>query len=407
MASMATFSCCRRPLGFTEYFFALTTELNIPYSLAYTWQLESKSPLSVDLIHQAAALLQEIMPLLRLCVVKELDGKYFFELKDTVTVPLEVSNETDWRKEQDEMMKVVYNLKTGPLWKMRFLPTVCRELALGDTRKEGNPYKSAVIFGIDHVLTDGFTNMSICRQFLKILNGLIDGGQPDKTPHTKIDPSLVDLMPQSEKAFGWMDYLVVAKFIWNTMFSKPKPNIFAVRYPLVDTYPSHTFSISTDGLSKEETRLLRKMCRLQQTTVNGAFTAAASTATAWMIYGRNKSQGDIQENTVAVEQTVNMRRFCETEEGKNALGVLFLSTLISVTLSPSNDNPKALWDAARSTSSQMHTIFENGDLLKQLRLANYFVQKMKAKDLRSNMKISAEQRCFAISNMGDCSGILS
>ncbi|XP_013411734.1 uncharacterized protein LOC106174620 [Lingula anatina] len=294
MASIGSKPFAKRPLGCIEYLLARCSISGMSTALAYTWHLESNSPVTVDLVHQAAALLQDTMPLLRLHVISGEDGRYYFEVMDSTacSVPFKISSETDWRKAQDEMLKETYNLETGPLWKMCFLPTDCKEPAPREISRGRSLYKCAVTFGIDHILTDGFTNMTICKQFLKILNEIMDGRQPDKTPATKVYPSLVDLMPKNDMVFGWFDYLAIGKTVWDMMFIKP--NILALHYPLIDALPLQTFNVYTDGLSEVETTQLRKRCKAQLTTIHGAFTAAASTATAWMIYGRDKPQGNVR-----------------------------------------------------------------------------------------------------------------
>ncbi|KAK7071661.1 hypothetical protein SK128_007628, partial [Halocaridina rubra] len=80
----------------------------------------------------------------------------------------------DFKVDDSDVMSIIhqqlhqpYNMKKGPLWRARLVPI--------QKQSSSDPHRSALTISVHHCITDGYTNMKICRNILEVLNASLTG----------------------------------------------------------------------------------------------------------------------------------------------------------------------------------------------------------------------------------------
>ncbi|RXG61915.1 hypothetical protein Avbf_18752 [Armadillidium vulgare] len=133
--------------------------------ICYWLTLEFKNKVSEEQIKEALRILFRNMENLHICIRKE-NGHYWFFKMDEEKIPLQVlknqSPESVFGKETNTCI----DSATGPLWRATYITS-------DETLKENNTFTSNILFTFHHAISDGYTSINICNNFLKALNDVI------------------------------------------------------------------------------------------------------------------------------------------------------------------------------------------------------------------------------------------
>ncbi|KAL7632967.1 UNVERIFIED_CONTAM: hypothetical protein RMT77_016677 [Armadillidium vulgare] len=140
------------------------SEFNIGI-ICFWLTLEFKNKVPEEQIKEALTILCRNMEILHMCIRKE-NGHYWFYKMDEEKIPLQVlknqSPESVFGKETNTCI----DSATGPLWRATYINS-------DETLKENNIFTSNILFTFHHAISDGYTAVNICNNFLKVLNDVI------------------------------------------------------------------------------------------------------------------------------------------------------------------------------------------------------------------------------------------
>ena len=231
-----------------------------------------------------------------------------------------------------QLLDTSYDLFNGPLWKAR--------LVVSDTEEKAAQRSAVLIFSVQHSITDGTSNMHICREFVSILNKITKG--------QKIKPIPISLTPAIDNSVKIGPRL---QFLAKYLCTKPvsmllenyrKKSSFNGILPVPKTKNVKT-KVFFDDFTKTETENLIRMCRENKITVNSFITTIANFALLKTAQSfSNKSLG---KKNMHVGHTVNMRRYFDNQEVPYVTGchVSVIDHKTKMSLADAKD----FWDIAK------------------------------------------------------------
>ena len=87
-------------------------------------------------------------------------------------IKVEIRINTDWKIAADEKREGNdFDFENGPLWKCIFLPNTAMN---NDLTEDLLQHNCVVIFVQDHAINDGIGSVEMIKQFMSILNRLLD-----------------------------------------------------------------------------------------------------------------------------------------------------------------------------------------------------------------------------------------
>ena len=200
-----------------------------------------------------------------------------------------------------------YNLKTGPLWKVRMVNLSPDHESPRGIRTEN---QSVIIFEIHHAITDGTTNLTICKELIDILNDLMKGNPVRFEPYSLSFPHAEKLVTSTRsfqcKYFLKRSFKVgVRNFNKKTTFNGVLP--LAENYEVESRYLGHVFSTQVSQ------QLITK-CKQHKVSVHSCIVTAANSS--FFDLAMKKFQGEKNKINVYYVDNINLRRFypkCEKE----------------------------------------------------------------------------------------------
>ena len=225
-----------------------------------------------------------------------------------------------------QLIDTTYDLFTGPLWKVR--------LVLSNVEEKTGQYSAVLIFCIQHSITDGTSNMHICREFVSILNKIIKG--------QKVEPKAIPLAPIIDSSVNIGSRITfLAKYLWRKLVSMIVDNYyqetsFNGALPVPKTKEA-TVKVLFDDFTKTETDKLIAMCREAKITVNSFVTTV--TNFALLRTAQSRSGKSLEKKSISVGHCVNMRRYFENQEQAYTTGchLSFLDHKIKISLADIKD----------------------------------------------------------------------
>ena len=162
-----------RPLGTKENTQLASKGFYTPIVNAFG--ITSSVPVTQDIINQTLTHLINIHTLFRMCIRRNKDGALSFYKMDTDTlnnIKAEIRIDTDWKIAADEKREGNdFDFENGPLWKCIFLPNAAMN---NDLTEDLLQHNCVVIFVQDHAINDGIGSVEMIKQFMSILNRLLD-----------------------------------------------------------------------------------------------------------------------------------------------------------------------------------------------------------------------------------------
>lgn len=278
----------------------------------------------------------------------------WFRRRQCVTVPFRVAA-VPVMDAYYQMLEAPYNMSRGPLWRACLVP---------ECRGPGGEHRAVLVLALHHCLTDAFTNTTLCREVLQVLNAALVGRRY-LPPLRPLPPAL------SDKMLGLREYLYAASFTAYKYFSPTLGNFnkhvyFGDAVPRPDA--RHARTVRTRALHTEMTEAattqLRQRCREAGVTVH-ALVCAAAQVTILHTAGAFGSEPP-QEAAVRVFNCVNMRRYFGKED-REALGchISIEEEEVRVTLADGASG-EALWALARRGHAALRASLDERQPLRTL-----------------------------------------
>ncbi|MBI3185593.1 MAG: hypothetical protein HYZ28_25930 [Myxococcales bacterium] len=251
------------------------------------------------------------------------EGWPHFTLQGTPPTPVRVlrrAHPDDWRREATEEVGRPFGWREGPLW---------RASSLASTEA------SDVVLTFHHAIGDGFSAVRAVSDLVDDLSVLASGKAPVVSPVARVR-ALEALFPP--EARGLRGFFRGAGALLRQVAS------FAIRRPRkLDADEEAALGVRrprfrSGELSAAETAALRSRCREEQTTVQGALTAAMLTAT----------QAVTGEARLSCLAPVNLRPFLEGE-ARDAVGYFVGSAVTYHRIRPQG----SFWALAREVRAAL------------------------------------------------------
>ncbi|KAB7498991.1 hypothetical protein Anas_12066 [Armadillidium nasatum] len=330
-----------QPLGSVETLMAVGGIYGTLNTIQAIW-IKSKFPLEEEKILQSLWMLSRQIPHLQFCLSRR-GWRLWFKRMETFNLDFEMKA-GDAMEVYEDMIDSKYNLWTGPLWKVKVI--------VPNTNNNVNDeqYSAAVIFSLHHCMTDGTANMKICREFVKILNEINQG----KINEPEINP-LAPVVDKNMPEFPSITFLT--KYFCTKFFATMIKNFyhkssFAGVLPVPKTKITKT-KVLYDELSKTETDILIKMCKLNDITVHSCISTIANFALLQV--AQSKASYPLGVRKINVTHCVNMRRYLSPEySDASGCHISFMEDRRKTSLKDSLD----FWKEAKKTHSSLKAHLE-------------------------------------------------
>ncbi|CAL4085036.1 unnamed protein product [Meganyctiphanes norvegica] len=385
-----------RPLSYVETFMTQAQKYGCMKTVYALW-LDTKKPIDITLVKQAAHITNRKMPHLQLSVGYR-NRRPWWKKRNSETLDVEVVTSQDVIWIMEANLKHQYDLEEGPLWFVRLVKNNQNEENMYNSHK---CYKYALVFGFLHNIADGTTNMAFCNQFISILNDLIEGHPPNMAAEGVFAEPLEDRLANEKSNRSYLCKLFFEHAKKAMCFGAGVCN-FTKNYPLPVENEACT-RILHHEVDEITTKRLLKKCKMEKVTINSAFTAAANLGLYKLISEKDVGISDTVINTL---QTVNMRRYWSKEAQPNSFGCRISS--LNLNFSVAHHDAYAFWEYARDVHRIIkHGLDEKPLALLGLPLANFFKYVIGENFWVSKFSLPSSNDChFCVTNMGNLDNIL-
>ena len=361
-----------RPLGAKENSQLASKGFYTPIVNAFG--ITSSVPVTHDIINQTLKHIMNMHTSFRMCIRRcSLDGALCFHKMKTETldnIKAEIRLDTDWKIAADEKREGNdFDFENGPLWKCIFLPNATMNDDLTEDLLE---YNCVVIFIQDHAINDGIGSVEMIKQFMSIINRLLD----NKKIVTTLSPPILPTEYFLNKKHPITSFQKCCKLFLQTLLSfecmTPSLhwvlNTFVIKQDKVEEdSPTKTTRSHLQMFSKKETKTFVQACRNNGCTVQGAIQTATSVALLHTLRTQGKKL-PIKMNTSV---TIDMRRRLLDDSAEFLTGIHAAQFRMGLDISEEilqlDRSTTLLWKFARQSTNALHTqIKENKHLLNLL-----------------------------------------
>ena len=344
-----------RPLGTKENTQFASKGFYTPIVNAFG--ITSSVPSTQDTINQTLKHLMNIHTLFRMCVKRNKDGVLCFYKMETDTlnnIKAEIHTDTEWKIAADKKREGHdFDFENSPLWKCIFLPNAAMN---NDLIEDLLQHNCVVIFVQDHAINDGIGSVEMTKQFMSILNRLLD----NKKVETPVSPPVLPTeyflnQKHPMTAFQKSLKLLLPKLL---RFKCTSPLLLWIinKFVIKNVNVEEDSRTKTNGsylqmISRKETKNLVQACRNNGCTVQGAIQAASK--------------------RINTSVTIDMRRRLLDDSAEFLTGThaaqLRMGFDIGEEILQLDRSTTLLWKFARQSTNVLHTqIKENQHLLNAL-----------------------------------------
>ncbi|XP_068210056.1 uncharacterized protein [Palaemon carinicauda] len=360
----------------------------------YQLDLSSTEPLLEEHVRQAVAHLYRKVSNLNVCYGTRGDDVWFRKATNP-EIDLEILHGLTLEEVRDSLRKHSYRSETGPLFCARLL------FDSPDTAKDTNdlepslPFKSHIIFGLHHGMTDGTSNMNIMGFFISLLNDVI-ANRPinDEEPlgHFASDEETMKLIMEQKVVLEGNPKLK-AKIEEDLLFQNGHSPLMVKSFPRSNK-KKHISSI-VRVLDREVTSRFIHRCKKEKVTVGSAFTAVVNMAIVDVLMDCG-----VIEDSYMIENfhTINLRRFWKPRTSV-PLGLHMGYPLMLFSDTPKNVRDH-LWDYAKTLGESLKEKVFSGRLFAHKAYAMFFPKELP----HSEDHIACD---YITSNMGDVTRLVT
>ncbi|KAF2351642.1 Condensation domain [Trinorchestia longiramus] len=291
-----------RPLGSVEMMFAIggwLRSLNTVQAIYVT----SEQPLVRKVVRQALDLLVQRIPVLNTCIQRRGARCWFRRMTQNV-VDLDIRND-DTADVLSDVRNTTYDLTTGPLWTVKLV-----KVPPGEENQRGVVHENQylIAFGVLHVITDATTNMIICKEFVNILNDLLQN-RPISSPFYSLSPPFAEPLVDATKSY--LANYFMKRFFKVIILDFNKKTTFKGLNPLPKNYEVET-RVKKHVFSEEVTRKLIQACKANGVTVHSCIVTVANVA--YYDVARRRTSENVDKVQMYYSDAINLRRFYPKQE---------------------------------------------------------------------------------------------
>nr|XP_053636537.1 uncharacterized protein LOC128691693 [Cherax quadricarinatus]XP_053636538.1 uncharacterized protein LOC128691693 [Cherax quadricarinatus]XP_053636539.1 uncharacterized protein LOC128691693 [Cherax quadricarinatus]XP_053636540.1 uncharacterized protein LOC128691693 [Cherax quadricarinatus] len=287
-----------RPVSNTEMFAASAAFLGTGSTATVLW-LSSLQSIRPEDVKQALSIIAQRIHVLQLCVAWRWFRPWLRRMKNVV---VDFSVDTgDAISVYYQQMRTPYNISQGPLWRARLVP---------QPQAAAGSHQAVLVLAIHHVITDGFTNMIISRDFMEVLNAIMTGRSYNTPTRYNIPAITNDLL-------SMRNYIYCFKEVLLTTY-KSIARMFIFSHP--ETKVAFTKVLYKD-FSAETTQELLRHCKEANVSIHSSIVAAAYLALLRTAQKHLKVKKD--SLSITYDDSVNMRRFFPSIY-KESVGFMYL-----------------------------------------------------------------------------------
>ena len=294
------------------------------------------------------------------------------------------------------VLSTSYNMGKGPLWLARVVNLSPDQPSPRGIRARNH---SLVLFGIMHAITDGTTNLTICKEFVNILNNLLKGNSLIHDPYSLSSPHAEKLAQSTIVSRFKLITNRTYKFI---LKGYERKTTFNGVLPLPKNYIPDTHVIS-HVFSEEISQKLIARCKANKTTVHSCIVTAANIS--HFVIVQRKSTSPVGSIVIYYIDCINLRRYYP-EQDKEHIGCHV--TVFEQKCIISSAGRKDFWKTARNARTRLHESLTDKSCLKTLPCFKYgfsffLINMLKNKAKKRNLTIGS----FMTTNLKDVTQDLS
>jgi NRPS condensation-like uncharacterized protein len=348
-----------RKLNDLEYF---NFSLGQPYNLVVV--LSIRGSIVIDELKLALKKAQEKHPLLKVRIQSDNEDFYWFTSKDVGEIPIETLKFKDESKTTKLFLK---NLETPfdlidpvkPLFRVTFLHSLER---------------SDLILCAQHTITDGLSMAFLMRDLVDFLNDPNIEISPINTPLNKEDIFPLKIRKKIPKsAFRTKIFVLFLKIYYFLRHGKRKEHLH-----YASEYKEDDLRLISWNLSKEETNMFIRLCKLRKVSVHSAI------CTAFL--------PDIS----IINNPVNLRGRLSYPIGES-FGLYAGAAIVDMKYKDNYD----FWENAKRYQKKLHLSLRDKEVYKIFKMVHTGVSMDVLKDLAALFfEVVVPQEAFAITNLG-------
>lgn len=274
------------------------------------------------------------------------DGELWWRELESLLVDVEELPADDVVHTLESLLQRRFVMEEGPLWFVRFM-TVTPD---GESTRDKNHnlnYKYVCFFGFHHNVSDGTSNMKFCKVFLQVLNDLLQGKDVDMCEEGIPCAPEHDIIADMYSSRWSLFCIFLHRFYKGILSYGAYIKNFTRFYPM----PAHTSAATRVlhyQLDENTSTKLYLRCKMENVTLNSAFTAAANLALLQMMAAK---QGTLATTNIHSVHAVNMRRYWQKQQKKDSLGCHI--SMLDVSFSTEQKHMDEFWEYSRSVHSKL------------------------------------------------------
>ncbi|XP_064108639.1 uncharacterized protein LOC135217002 [Macrobrachium nipponense] len=320
----------------------------------YQLDLSSAEPLQEEHVRRAVAHLYRKVPSLNVCYGASGDDLWFRRATNP-EIDFKVHRGSQLEEVRESLRNHSYKSETGPLFCARLVydsPDIA-----SDTKdlEPSFPFKSHIIFGLHHGMTDGTSNMNIMGFFISLLNDVISEkpiNDQESLGHFASDEETMNLIMEGKAALE--ENPKVKKKIEDDILFQDSHTPFLVKCFTPTGKKERTSSI-VRVLDEDVTSKFIQRCKQEKVTVGSVFTAVVNMAIVDVLveYG-------VTEDSYLIGNfhTVNFRRFWKPKPSV-PLGLHMGYPIRLFSDTPRNIHQK-FWEYAKTIGESMRDYLFSG-----------------------------------------------
>ncbi|XP_076049166.1 uncharacterized protein LOC143029881 [Oratosquilla oratoria] len=345
-----------RPLSSYEEFYVRSVARGADV-VAFTLSITATQKLSEATVTDIFLQLFQIVPSLQVCIQKHGERLWFRQQNSENLNNLTFHEEPTLELAMQHHEKMLHQKFSteDPLWRLRVVHVLQQS---PDAQTERKGFRTVLVFGFHHAITDGTSNFKIAGLFLSLIENAIQS----KLHETQIPQFSFHRSIQTELYVGWeVAKMLVNPWAKQRMIQEIKSSLdFAPK--LLDLKPSGQIdqrtSVVVRHLDEAGSSAFARRCKQENVTVHSAFSALLNLAYAAVIDEAGLLKDSAEDFIINSLHVINMRRYWWGDVS-SSLGAHVSAYPLEQTLDASSFSQERLWSLASELHKKSHENIAN------------------------------------------------
>ncbi len=341
----------------------------------------SKIKLTEETIRDALYILMKRHALLSMCIRRNSDNMLHFYEMEVESVDLTVREDCSWEKVVEETRGFdQFDTAYGPLWRVIFMPNAKLEANTADCAVENETnseaddelentefaHNSVVVFVQDHAINDGVGTVTLNKDFIFILNELLNGREIDAARPPPMPPQEY-YINKNKRANIMIHFIKMLHLTLASFIPFAKIGMFVTNYSMLSNCfvkycglekqrnreAKKTTRVQLRYLNLDETQMLVEKCKENECTVQGVIQAACNLALTKMMCDGGAKLPLTFFTGVPMDSRKRIIDGSYTNDCSEYGGFLFILHYTKHDKAM-NMNVESFWNVARYSSKQVH-----------------------------------------------------